>query len=662
MNKPPSQNGEFVAQSGSMIGGAGFNPLVSITVNATAQPSRTVPAQEIPNWIRTGPHRGLVRKIQKTFAKVLAETGDTKAAKIAVDADKKKLPGLMPSGVFRARGDKNLETYSQILCGDADNLKADQVGVVYEKIASDPHCLFDSVSPSGFGVKFFCRTTGNAEQHERSVAAMAKHFRDTYGIELDPSCKNVERLCFAPDNASDWNPNAVPFDPLPDEPKAERVKSQPVFSTGSGRPQIAERILGAIEWTDDETGFCKCPGEHLHTTPTDAKHCRIKLNGSPTLHCFHGSCAGIRDGVNHELRSQIGKVERQAAPNSKRAKVASEYLGAQAETEPHDIAARLEQVRFNILTPPPLDIAVFTLSNGTPTHTRGNISAITAQAKAGKTALIAALVAAGITPRPDDCDSLGFRALNPDRLPLALLDTEHSPAHNWKEGDSIFRRALLTESDQLHLFRLAGFTLRDLNVALDHLLKERKWHSFFLDGIGDFVADVNDPEECNAFVARLHGLAIEHDTHILTVLHLNPTSETKSRGHLGSQLERKAETNLRIEKKDGVSIVYSDRNRGADIPKDTAPRFLWSDEHKMHVSAETSGNIKRAANLEELREQCREAFSNAAKTALSWTDLVAALLRVPGVKSQRTAERIHKDAKNEGVIVKNTIGKWELSA
>ena len=387
------------------------------------------------------------------------------------------------------------------------------------------------------------------------------------------------------------------------------------------------------------------------------------LDGVPTIKCFHASCSGIVDGVNHELRSQIGKAEfvKATAPHSNRADVASENLGEEIEQPPLDIAARLAQVRFNIHTPPPLETAVFKLSNGTPTHTRGNISAITAQAKAGKTALIAALIAAGITPKPDDCDSLGFRADNPDCLPLVLLDTEHSPEHSWKCGDRICRRALLTESDQLHLYRLAGFTVRELNAALDYLLKERKWHSVFLDGVGDFVPDVNDPEECNFFVARLHGLAIEHDTHILTVLHLNPTSETKSRGHLGSQLERKAETNLRIEKKDGVSIVYSDRNRGADIPKDIAPRFVWSAEHQMHVSADTIGNLKKSAGLDELRDQCREAFTIAGKESLTWTDFVASAKRVPGVKSQRTAERIHTDAKREKIIVKNIISQWELA-
>ena len=64
-------------------------------------------------------------KIRKTFAKVLAETSDMKAAKKAIDQLKKNLEGNMGGGVFRARGDKNLEIYSQILPGDVDGLEAE---------------------------------------------------------------------------------------------------------------------------------------------------------------------------------------------------------------------------------------------------------------------------------------------------------------------------------------------------------------------------------------------------------------------------------------------------------------------------------------------------------------------------------------------------------
>ena len=324
-----------------------FNPLVSVTDDAIAQPSRTLPAIQIIDWLRTGTHRPQVATIRKNYAHVLTETGDPKAAKKAIDADKKKLPGIMFSGIFRARGDKNLETYSQILCADVDGLTAERVGIVYDQLASDPHCLTVSVSPSGFGVKALCRTTGNADQHGQSVAAMAKHFQDAYGIEIDPACKNLERLCFAPDNASDWNFAAIPFDPLPIEPKAERVKTlaAPSAVQPSIRIQIAEKILGAIQRTD-EGDFCECPGKHLHTTPNAAKDCKVMLDGAPTIKCFHASCAGIVDGVNYELRSQIGKAEKPTAPGSNRSDIAREYLGEESESEQADLPPMVDAADF----------------------------------------------------------------------------------------------------------------------------------------------------------------------------------------------------------------------------------------------------------------------------------------------------------------------------
>ena len=82
----------------------------------------------------------------------------------------------------------------------------------------------------------------------------------------------------------------------------------------------------------------------------------------------------------------------------------------------------------------------------------------------------------------------------------------------------------------------------------------------------------------------------------MTVLHLNPKSGNggfeKARGHLGSQLERKAETNLRIEKDGDVSVCWSEKQRRAPIFKDKGPRFRWSDEAGMHVTAQAEEPAK----------------------------------------------------------------------
>src|SRR5262249_18932245 len=77
------------------------------------------------------------------------------------------------------------------------------------------------------------------------------------------------------------------------------------------RQQIAVDFesLGAIDWNSDIQGFLACPGGHLHTTGKGPRDCRISLDGTPTLFCFHTSCGGLIDELNHELRLRIAKAE-----------------------------------------------------------------------------------------------------------------------------------------------------------------------------------------------------------------------------------------------------------------------------------------------------------------------------------------------------------------
>jgi hypothetical protein len=96
------------------------------------------------------------------------------------------------------------------------------------------------------------------------------------------------------------------------EPLPAPVKPKPITNgmvNLSERQRIAADLLGAIDWQSEISGFVTCPGKHLHTTGDNARDCRIDFDGVPTVHCFHNSCRGILTGVNHEMRSRIGKAE-----------------------------------------------------------------------------------------------------------------------------------------------------------------------------------------------------------------------------------------------------------------------------------------------------------------------------------------------------------------
>lgn len=69
--------------------------------------------------------------------------------------------------------------------------------------------------------------------------------------------------------------------------------------------QIAASVVGVVDWQTDVSGFCKCPGEALHTHKTGKKDCRINVDGAPTIYCFHASCAPAVAETNKRLRREL---------------------------------------------------------------------------------------------------------------------------------------------------------------------------------------------------------------------------------------------------------------------------------------------------------------------------------------------------------------------
>ena len=70
---------------------------------------------------------------------------------------------------------------------------------------------------------------------------------------------------------------------------------------------IATRLFGAIDWQTEVHGFCRCPGEALHTSRTGPKDCQVHIDGAPTLHCFHASCTSAVAAANKQLRRELGQ-------------------------------------------------------------------------------------------------------------------------------------------------------------------------------------------------------------------------------------------------------------------------------------------------------------------------------------------------------------------
>jgi hypothetical protein len=96
---------------------------------------------------------------------------------------------------------------------------------------------------------------------------------------------------------------------------------------------IAEHVLGPVEWTAHDQGYCRCPGIDLHTNRNGTRDCRVMLNGAPTIHCVHSSCTGAVAEANHRLRSEVGKAERGAGGILKPRAPSAEDIARRRRTE-----------------------------------------------------------------------------------------------------------------------------------------------------------------------------------------------------------------------------------------------------------------------------------------------------------------------------------------
>jgi hypothetical protein len=180
--------------------------------------------------------------------------------------------------------------------------------------------------------------------------------------------------------------------------------------------------------------------------------------------------------------------------------------------------------------------------------TLGNFSASTRKAKSKKTFNICAIVAAALT----NGTVLNYRASLPDgKRKILYVDTEQSPYHCQKVLNRIVRLAGYPENQ--HPETLDFLSLRRYTPIIRLAIIERAIYQteglglVIIDGIRDLAYDINSPSEATDLITKLMQWTDEQQIHIHTVLHLNK-SDDNTRGHLGTELNNKAETVLQVTK------------------------------------------------------------------------------------------------------------------
>jgi len=294
-----------------------------------------------------------------------------------------------------------------------------------------------------------------------------------------------------------------------------------------------------------------------------------------------------------------------------------------------------------------------------PLGTQGNILCITGGEGTGKSNYVAALIAGSIIKDSRNIDTLGVNVRdNSDGKAVLLYDTEQSEVQLFKNVSNLLKRAKLNEKpEELRAFSLTGMSRKERLQAIVQSMD--KYHYEYegirlvvIDGIADLVLSANDEAESIRIVDELYRLAGIYRTCIVSVLHYVPNG-LKLRGHLGSELQRKAAAivSIELDSEPSVSVVKALKVRDGsplDVP---LMQFSWDKELGMHIYiGEKPREEKEKRKEKELATVAREIFG--VQKHLTYIDLCDRIQQTMDVK-ERTAKSYIKYMREKEIIIKD---------
>ena len=200
--------------------------------------------------------------------------------------------------------------------------------------------------------------------------------------------------------------------------------------------------------------------------------------------------------------------------------------------------------------------------------TLGNFSASIGKAKSKKTFNVSAIAAAALK----NGTVLHYHACFPEgKRKILYVDTEQGKNHCQIVLNRILKLAGLpkdSDADNLTMLALRKYSPEvRLAITEEAIGMIPDLGLVIIDGIRDFIHDINSPGESTDVISKFMQWTDDRQIHIHTVLHQNKNDE-HARGHVGTELNNKAETVMQIEpdKDDkSISVVEVIHSRDRDF-------------------------------------------------------------------------------------------------
>ena len=269
----------------------------------------------------------------------------------------------------------------------------------------------------------------------------------------------------------------------------------------------------------------------------------------------------------------------------------------------------------------------------------GDISAVKAKSKNGKSHFCAILAAALLGGRTFDVGTLE------QTHSILWCDTEQAIYNTAKLLRKIYMLAGLPtdrQDNRIKVIYLRPKTPKERMRIISREVKRLRPTLVIIDGVADICENFNDVTESGNTINRLMRISAEYNCHILCVLHENKSKDDEGmKGHLGTLLLQKASDVWQV-KKDGdvfTATQTDTRNQPCD------PVSFKLDENGVPIKATAFSKSD-----EQLARLVGEVFADGKPR--THTQLIHDMM-LCGAFSASTAKRRVSDAKARGLICVN---------
>lgn len=277
--------------------------------------------------------------------------------------------------------------------------------------------------------------------------------------------------------------------------------------------------------------------------------------------------------------------------------------------------------------------------------TESNLCVISGQPKEGKSSFVYYIISQAILPFFGIINNITWEevtvARNVDNKAVIHIDTEQAIHNHVNAYKNIICKlsGLDKPPDYFHSYNLRGEEIKECKNVIGSLAfacnqKYNGIHLIVIDGIADLLKNVNDEEESNLLVHSLEKLARNYKCPIIVIIHTNPGS-TKQRGHLGSQLQRKAESVLLVKKEGDKSYVEPQFLRNASNNNVPLVQFTFDKTKGYHTYA----GIRELRDVKQEKEDDYKDIAEAifSEKVLTNKEAINAIVNFTG-KKDRTAQ------------------------